>query len=580
MSTVSEKLGRIIGGNGGLSAVVQAYSLLAAVSLGFFGVLHVLDEKPWLGYIELLGAIVFVVNIGLARVSRTVSFARYLFLLAVLAFLVVMLLTGGTDRTGAFWFFVFPVAAFFLTNTRQGLLWMTLLIVMTTGMLVLNGKGSIALAYTPVEIRQLLVSVVVVAIGIYAYQSSREQLTDESLESSRLLHSEKVRADTIVRQIREGVVATDAAGIITFINPSAEEMLGYEASQAIGKPFTEVMPMLDESGHEVPKEQRPLLRALQSGVSVSATAVYRRKDGRTLPVSLASEPVMVGGKVIGGIGLFRDTSEEQAVARAKSEFVTVASHQLRTPISAISWLSELLLNEDVGELSPDQLEHIRGIYHSNQRMSRLVSEMLIVSSLELGTMPVIPQKLQLIEIAKQLVHEELGTHSGSQQPHVIQDYEPNMPLLQADPDIIKLLLRNLLSNARKYTTNTGEIKLRIHIDRAAKLQPSSQGSVAITVQDNGYGIPTTATDRVFSKFFRAENILHKDTDGTGLGLYIVKSLLDYVGGRISFESVEGKGTTFTMLLPLEGMTKHTATHGAAGATTHQDVSARQGQGHA
>ncbi len=551
--------------------IVCMYSLLATFSLGLFGVAHLVTTggDAFLGYVELSGGCLFLVNALLSGRPRFVTLTKNGFLGLLLIYEIVMLTSSGTAGTGVFWLFVMPVAAFFLDGKQRGVWWM--LALLTAGGVVwqLGEHNVIHAAYNATTLRQLFVSVAVVATGMYVYQDARERLTSESIESNRQLQSEKVLADMIVEHIREGIIAADTAGNVTFMNPAAEHLLGWHEDELMGKQFIQMVPMLDQAGAVVSEENRPLYHSLHAGVPLTMTASYRRKDGQAVPCSITSVPVTVGGKIVGSIGTFRSVSEEQNIARAKSEFVTLASHQLRTPISAIAWVSELLINGDAGKLTAEQLEQIQDIYRSNRRMGALVNEMLIVSSLELDALPVLPQKTDLQKLAHSLVREQLDLNKVKR--HVIEHYTAPLPALDCDPDVIKLLLRNLLSNALKYTPPDGKVELTIGVDTNAKLHTGSKGSVAIIVADTGYGIPEAATSRIFTKFFRAPNAVKLETDGTGLGLYIVKSLLDYVGGRVTFDSAEGKGTTFTVLLPLEGMAKHEVHAQSVGGETRRGV---------
>lgn len=537
----------------GTAYVVRVYSLLAVFSLGLFGSLHVISHPQIaVGYLELAGSVALLLNLLVLQFTGRLTLVKNIFLLIVLAFLGLMLVNGGTADTGAFWVFVFPVTAFFLAGKQAGVFWLAGLLGLIFAIWLLSANGVITIPYDGITLRQLAFSTLVVTVGIYAYQYTREQLVSESQKNRAELRAEKVRADVIVQHIAEGIVTSDAKGRVTFMNEMAQKMLGWEARELIGKHFTEMVPMLDEAGNKVSLDNRPLQHVLSGGESITTNTRYRRKDGTAIPVSITGTPLIVNGKLTGAIGTFRDISEEQDVVRTKSEFVTLASHQLRTPLSAVSWTTELLLNGDAGPLSPEQREHVAAIYKSNQRMAALVSEMLIVSGLDLHSLPVIPQSVELSQLAGALVKEQTTIHAGDH-PKIHEVYDPALKPLKCDPEIVKLILRNLISNAIKYTPKKGKVTISITPQPAKKLFAGSKGSIECKVIDTGYGIPHGATSKIFSKFFRADNIAHRDTDGTGLGLYIVKALLDYVGGRISFRSEENKGTTFTVLLPVEGM---------------------------
>jgi PAS domain S-box-containing protein len=356
--------------------------------------------------------------------------------------------------------------------------------------------------------------------------------------------------NTIVESLDEGIVTVDANGLVTFLNHAAERILGWKKEELQGRNFIEMVPMVTPSGRLVAVAERPLGRVLRGGEITKLRALYRRKDGSTIAVAVTGTPLKAGKEAGGAIGTLRDISDEEAVIRAKSEFVTLASHQLRTPISAISWISELLLSGDTSQLTSEQHQHITDIYESNKRMAALVSEMLIVSSVELQALPVRPEKTDIVAEISGVLNDVRRTFSSDN--HIVHENYSKVPDVACDPEILTLLLKNLLTNAFKYTPKGGAITVTV-AKSADKIRPNSQGSVVVSVADTGYGIPGSAANKIFTKFFRADNIKHKDTDGTGLGLYVVKAVLDYVGGAVDFTSTEGKGATFTLRLPLEGM---------------------------
>lgn len=418
--------------------VMYTYAALAVLSLIVFGVLQVFTEdNARAGYLELAGASTILIILCGLKLTGNLALARFNFLLTISILLVVMLITGGTDGTGIFWFFMFPVSAFFLAGKREGVWWMTWLFIVIVGVWSAGRFAEFSLYYADIILRQLAVTLLVVSVGLYVYQSSRESWEKQAKASEQ--------------------------------------------------------------------ELRTYLRQME--------AMHDKID------------------------------------RAKSEFVTLASHQLRTPISVIRWCSEMLLSGDAGKLRSTQQEYVQGIYDNNQRQATIVDAMLLVSSLELGTLYIRPEPIDLPTLAKKLLKEEIK--KNKKQLVIHEDYD-DIPKLQLDTHLIRQVLRNLFSNAIKYTPSGG--KIIIHINQSdEKLTPKSRGSIKIAVQDTGYGIPTAEQPDVFAKLFRAANIKTKDVDGTGLGLYIVKTILGQVGGRIQFTSQENEGSEFTVLLPLEGM---------------------------
>jgi len=528
------------------------YSLLAFLSLTIFGILHLTaDHTPRIGYLELGCAAVMLLNIGLLYASQDLVVGRTILLSTIMAGLVVMLGTGGTQGTGIFWFFVFPVGAFFVAGKKQGMRWVIALFLVVLALLGLAQADVVNLFYSFITIRQLLVSLAVVAAGIYVYERSREQLEQQTRTDEHDLREEKVLAGTILENIDEGVVAINKQGRVILMNQPAEQMLGWSRDDLMGKKFVEMVPLIDHKGKRVKSTDRPIHRALEGPIG-NLSLTYVRKDGSKFPVVMSGRSIMVDGKVQGAIGTFRDVTEERNIDRAKTEFVTLASHQLRTPLSAIAWFSEMLLNGDVGKLSDAQREPIEQIYHSNQRSAAIVDAMLTVSNVELDKVTVSPEVVDLPALCHKVLNEVGSALLSEKELHIREEYAPDLSNLKLDPALTKTMLQIIISNALKYTPNGGSVTIKI-LKSAEKLSLSSRGSVRIDVTDTGYGVPKAEHKKIFEKLFRGTNIRSKDTDGTGLGLYIVKSLLEQAGGVIRFTSEEDKGSTFSIVLPLEGM---------------------------
>ncbi len=243
----------------------------------------------------------------------------------------------------------------------------------------------------------------------------------------------------------------------------------------------------------------------------------------------------------------------QATDKAKTEFVSLASHQLRTPLTAISWYTEMLLNGDRGQVAPEQKKYLEEIYKGNKRMIELVNTLLNVSRLEFGTFTIEPESVQLKDVAESVL-EELKTQIVAQKITFEKNYDTGLPMILADPKFIRIIFQNLLGNAVKYVGVNGKIRFDISIQ---------ESNVLIKVWNNGVGIPKEAQPKIFTKLFRDDLAKQKDPDGNGLGLYIVKSIVENSGGKIWFESpaprrVEGEenpGITFYVTLPLDGKKK-------------------------
>jgi len=237
------------------------------------------------------------------------------------------------------------------------------------------------------------------------------------------------------------------------------------------------------------------------------------------------------------------TAKLQLIDKAKTEFVSLASHQLRTPLTAINWYTEMLLAGDAGKVLPKQKKYLKEIYSGNQRMVGLVNALLSASRLELGTFVFEPEPTDVGALVQSTIAEQ-KVLLRLKKIQFSTTMEKGLPRVYADPKLLRVIVQNLLSNAIKYTPEDGSISLTVSVDEHAQ-------QMLILVSDTGYGIPKSQQDKIFSKLFRADNARMKDAEGTGLGLYIVKSIVEHAGGTVSFTSEENKGSVFTVALPLK-----------------------------
>lgn len=237
--------------------------------------------------------------------------------------------------------------------------------------------------------------------------------------------------------------------------------------------------------------------------------------------------------------LSRANEKLQQLDRMKSEFVTLVTHQLRTPLSGIKWSLSMLLNGEMGELTPEQKTYLLKTYESNERMIDLINDLLQADRLESGMMKFQFQPTKLLDLVDNILIEvsPLAEHKKVRLTYGDRD---DVPMLSIDPQNMRVVIQNLVENAIKYTPAGGSVTIGI----TAKGQ-----CVEIAVQDSGIGIPPQYQKNIFQRFFRAPNAVLTETVGSGLGLYIVKNIVDHHHGTISFTSTEGKGTMFTITLP-------------------------------
>jgi PAS domain S-box-containing protein len=350
------------------------------------------------------------------------------------------------------------------------------------------------------------------------------------------LAAAKAKDDAILTSMGEGLIVTDDAGHLVLANPAAIELLEINPTKHIGKVFLRVAKLAEVDA----KDEKP-----SADQHVTKTYTLTRKDDSKLLIIIMTTPIVQEGKTIGAIGIIRDITKEKEVDRMKTEFISLASHQLRTPLSAIRWFTEMLLNGDAGKLNTEQTDFTKNVLDSTQRMIELVNSLLNISRMESGRIIVDPKPTDLHELVDGII-EDLQAKITDRQQTLTVSIHKELPKINLDPRLISQVYMNFLTNAIKYTPKGGEIT--VMISRKDK-------ELVSQISDNGYGIPRAQQEKLFRKFFRADNVSKIETDGTGLGLYLVKAIIESSGGRVWYKSEEGKGSTFWFSLPMSGMKK-------------------------
>lgn len=391
--------------------------------------------------------------------------------------------------------------------------------------LVVKGKKLVVVARKKESARKKLVVV-----------AKKKEIVRKELVVTTLAEEEaKAKDEAMLSSIREGLIAVDMHGRVMVMSKATERLLGLSFDELKGKIFNNFITVIDEKKQVVPKNKRPLYLALTTGKEIINTKYsYVRKDGTSFPASSITAPIILKGKIIGSINNFQDITEEKALAKAKDEFISLASHQLKSPTTAISWSLEALLDGDEGPLNDGQKKLADSAYASAKNMAELVSGFLDITKMESSGFAIESGDVNLLEISDSVL-AELANQLAEKKITLVKEYGKNIPHLTIGTKTARVIFQNLLSNAVKYTPEGGTVE--------AKIEKTADG-ISISVKDNGYGIPNEAKSHIFTKLFRADNIKEKEPSGTGLGLYLLKSLVDKLGGKVWFESEEGQGTTF------------------------------------
>lgn len=368
------------------------------------------------------------------------------------------------------------------------------------------------------------------------------------------LATAKANDDAILSNIGEGLIAIDTqgGGRISLINEQAEKMLGVKLADVKGKPFTEVVTVQDEHGNNLNSSQGLLCRALKEGARESTSITepgiyYVRKDGTRFPVATNAAPIRLHGDIIGAVEVFRDITRDKEIDKQKDEFISLASHQLRTPTTIIRWYCELILEEHFSELTPKQKEYIAAIDQGSKRMIELVNALLAVSRIELNAFAIKPRSVNVAGIVEEVL---VGI-----QPLIVDknitiknDYKLNVAHIKTDPALIRIIVQNLITNAVEYSDQHGSISIKL---------TQHDSKVKLSIHDHGCGIPKVDQKKIFTKFFRSDRARGVKPDGNGLGLYISKLIANAVKGTISFSSTRSEGTIFNLTLPVSANIKKT-----------------------
>ncbi len=392
------------------------------------------------------------------------------------------------------------------------------------------------------------------AVGYYIKSKSNlGDLTDKIINSRKLEEESQAGRHglaNIITSMGEGVLVIDHDFKIVLVNPVAQKILNVFSSDLLGRDLRETL--LIFKGKEDPASpERPITSAIQSGevVDIELTDNFYclSVSGRLFPIAISIAPFW-SDRIAGAVMIFRDISEEQKLEEARNSFISLASHQLRAPLTSIRWFMEMLLAGDVGKLTQAQEEYANHAYEGAGHMVKLIRKLLQIARVEAGRLTVEPTPTDLKHLTEDVL-AELGSSLETKNQTVEIKTEPQAPpLVSLDPTIAWEVIENLLSNANHYSHPDDNILVRIVY---------GEKFVEYSVQDHGIGVPAADQGRIFEKFFRAKNAIKMVPEGTGLGLPLVKILVAIWGGKVWFESTEGKGSTFFFTIPAEGMKART-----------------------
>lgn len=354
---------------------------------------------------------------------------------------------------------------------------------------------------------------------------------------------ERKKLHAILQSIAEGVFVVDRHGKIVHANAMTRTLAGATHDELLNSPFYRHLKFVNEDKNPVEMEfLQPVLKK-SAVVKSEQNVVFVPKKGDPIHVSLAAAPIKKRSEVVGSVVVFEDKSKEYEVDKMKSEFVSIASHQLRTPLTGIKWMISLLLNGQAGKLTQKQLEFLHNIDSSNERMIQLVNDLLNVSRIEsLNAKKLEKTACDLKTLIGDAINEQQGIAKQMGVRITMEDAPATVSAIVAgDHDKLYQVMMNLVNNAIKYSKKGGSVHVGCVVEGSF---------IKVSFRDSGIGIPKAQQSKIFQKFFRADNAVQNIATGTGLGLYYVKTVVEAHGGSIRFASEPEKGTTFYLTLPL------------------------------
>jgi PAS domain S-box-containing protein len=372
-------------------------------------------------------------------------------------------------------------------------------------------------------------------------------IRDQAERLGSMLRSQQVEASrqkAILEAVADGVLVTDPNNIITFVNLSAERIMGLEGSQVDGQSLESFVGLFGKAAQtwmqtihtwsDDPSSHQP-------GDTYAEQLTL--ETGHVVLVHLA--PVIWRNEFLGTVSIFRDITHEVEVDRLKSEFVATVSHELRTPMTSIKGYVDILLMGAAGALNENQTHFLDIVRSNTDRLSVLVNDLLDISRIEAGRVSLSLQSIDLREVTDDVVADILRRSQEENRPMGLTfDVPEGLPMVNGDLERVRQILANLVDNAYHYTPENGQITIHMKL--------IDDNTVQTDVQDNGIGIDSVDADRIFERFFRGEHPLVLATPGTGLGLAIVKQLVNMHKGRIWMTSkgIPGEGSTFSFTLPV------------------------------
>lgn len=404
----------------------------------------------------------------------------------------------------------------------------------------------------------LAITAAVFLIGIASYFFWRGKHVDkESQKIAQLsgqLKSSELRIETLFNSLADGVILIGPDGKLNLINPTAAQMVEWPREEAVGIDASLVIKLKAENGKELTPETNPITQALTQKKPSFQEVQLTGRSGRTLIVSIVISPVILpkSQEFAGTVAVIRDITANRAEEHRRADFISTASHEMRTPVAAIEGYLALALNDRVSKVDTKARDFLVKAHESTQHLGKLFQDLLTSAKAEDGRLVSHPQVVEMGAFLQQIVEglkfaaEKKGLKidfsvAGGNTAESVAGGKMLKPLYygEVDPDRMREVITNLFDNAVKYT-DAGKISIGL---------TGNDEVVQLFVRDTGHGIPAEDVPHLFQKFYRVDNSTTRSIGGTGLGLFICRKIVELYNGRIWVESQVGRGSTFFINLP-------------------------------
>ncbi|HSX28155.1 MAG TPA: ATP-binding protein [Candidatus Saccharimonadales bacterium] len=383
----------------------------------------------------------------------------------------------------------------------------------------------------------------------------RSQLFSDSRRDEQIWHlSERLSREAsksaiIINAIADAVIVISKEGVVQLINPAGQRLTGWEEKEAMQLDYRSVLKLSTVQDQPLQSDD-PIQKVMKTGKpDISTDLTLTTKAGKKALLSLVVSPILSDNQPVGAIAVFRDITKEKAEEREKAEFISTASHEMRTPVAAIEGYLALAMNPQVVGIDEKGRSYLAKAHEATQHLGRLFQDLLTISKAEDGRLANNPQVVEVVAFIQKLWE---GQRPKAEAKNIKYLFVPTQghgndaarvvrPIFYAniDPDRLSEVVNNLIDNAIKYTAE-GEVTVDVTAD---------EQNVLINVKDSGIGIAKEDMPHLFQKFYRVDSTYTREVGGTGLGLYISRKIMEQSGGQLRVESELGKGSTFIVQLP-------------------------------